>query len=157
MELDSSFEQNLKTAVLDEAEHEFVGRRNNLVFQSIQRAHEILRGYGQEFDYNVEPIINSFGGVEVDRSDDRLTIRWGWQHEASVYLEYGTSDHTVEGNPVLSFVWERRHDPPDWVAREFEAEGDGYRVFLPEVEVAGVEETRFVRDSLNWLRREAAR
>ncbi|MFC4549382.1 MULTISPECIES: hypothetical protein [Halorussus] len=154
MKLDSSFEDDLREAVLDEAEHELIGKQGNLVHEAVQFTHDRLREYGREFDYRVDSIIDSFGGVEVDRSANRLTIRWGWTHEAMVYLEFGTSDHTIEGDPVLSFVWEERHNPPEWVREEFDQEGNGYRVFLPEVEVAGVKETRAARDALNWLRRE---
>ncbi|WP_435346027.1 hypothetical protein [Haloarchaeobius sp. HRN-SO-5] len=154
--LDPGFESQLREAVLDDAQHEYVGKQNNLVFQTVEEAHSILREYGQAFDYDVEPIIESFGPVEVDRTDQRLTVRWGWEHPASVYMEFGTSDHTVDGEPVLSFVWSRE-DAPDWVAREFEPEGDGYRVFLPEVDVRGLPESRYVRRSLHWLRREAQR
>jgi len=154
--LQSDFEDKLREAVLDEAERKLIGERNNAVFQAIQAAHERLRQYAVEFDYDVEPIIDSLAGPEVERSGDSLTIRWGWDHGAAVYLEFGTSEHTVEGNPLLSFVWDA-DDAPEWVAREFEREGDGYRVFLPQVEVAGVRETRFVRDSLNALRRNLQR
>jgi hypothetical protein len=40
------------------------------------------------------------------------------------------------------------------VRDEFDAEDGGYRVFLPEVEVAGVRETRFARRGLRWLQNE---
>jgi hypothetical protein len=154
MQLDSSFTADLREAVLDEAEHQLVGRQDNLVFEATQFVRGRLERYGREFDYNVEPIVESFGGVEVDRSPRQLTIRWGWEHEALVYLEFGTSEHTIGGDPVLSFIWEDRHNTPHWVASEYEREDGGYRVFLPEVEVAGVRETRAVRDSLQHLRRE---
>jgi len=150
--LDSGFERQLEQAALDHAEHELVGKQGNVIHAAVERVHERLREYGREFDYNVEPIIDSFAGVDVQRNDRGLTIRFGWSHEAFPYLEYGTSSHTVNGDPVLSFVWEERHDPPDWVREEYDREGDGYRVFLPEVEVAGVEETRAIRDMLAWLR-----
>jgi hypothetical protein len=156
MNLTSSFEPDLQEAVLDQAEHELIGKQDNLVHQFVQRAHDRLREYGDRYDYNVEPIIESFEIDEIDRSDSRLTIRLGWTHEASVFMELGTSDHTVEGDPVLSFVWSRE-DAPAWVAQEFEPEGDGYRVFLPETEPSGLPESRFVRDALNWLRREVSR
>lgn len=150
MNLDSGFEADLREAVLDNAEQQLIGR----VEDATAHAHDTLRAYGEEFDYDVDPIIASFEGPIVDRSNDRLTIRWGWTHDASVYMEFGTSDHTVEGDPVLSFIWE---DAPTGVHETFpgteRVEGDP-RVFLPEVEVAGLEETRFVRDALNWLRRE---
>jgi hypothetical protein len=92
----------------------------------------------------------------VTRTEDSIEATVGWSHEAFPYFEFGTSDHTIEGDPILSFVWEERHDPPEWVREEFDAEGDGYRVFLPEVEVAGVRETRAVRDGLNQIRRQIA-
>lgn len=152
MQLDSSFEADLREAVLDDAERQLVGERDNLISQAVQRVQGRLERYAREEDYDVGPIIDSFTGVDVDRSDGRLTIRWGWAHPAVKYFEFGTSDHTIKGDPVLSFVWERS-EAPDWVAEEFDREGDGYRVFLPEVEVSGVEETRAIRDSINWLRR----
>jgi hypothetical protein len=48
-------------------------------------------------------------------------------------------------------VWE---DPPQWVREEFEPEGDGWRVFLPETTPSGLPEARFIRDTLNWLHAE---
>jgi hypothetical protein len=154
MNLASDFESKATEAILDEAEHQLVGKRDNIIAAVISRVHGRLDRYGREFGYNVDPIKQSLAPVDVQRSGDGLTIRFGWTHEAMVYLEFGTSEHTIEGDPVLSFVWEERHDPPAWVREEFEAEGDGYRVFLPEVTVAGVRETRAVRDALNWLRRD---
>jgi hypothetical protein len=155
--LGDGFEDDLEAAVLDDAERTLVGERDNLIAQVISRVHGRLDRYAREFNYNIESIKQSLEPVEVDRSGDELTVTFGWSHEAFPYIEFGTSDHTIEGDPVLSFVWETRHDPPEWVAEEFEQEGDGYRVFLPEVEVAGVQETRAVRDALNWLRRELQR
>jgi len=152
--LEASFEDDLREAVLDDVEHQLVGQRDNLIAQAISFVHGRLDRYAREFDYNVEPIKQSLEPVEVQRSDGSITVRFGWSHEAMPYLEFGTSEHTIEGDPILSFVWEERHDPPDWVREEFDAEGDGYRVFLPEVEVAGVKETRAVRDALNMLRRQ---
>lgn len=150
VELESGFEDALREALLDDIEHEFVGKQNNLVHQFVQKAHDRLREYGREFDYDVEPVIESLGQPEVDRGRGYITIRIGWDHPAAPYFQLGTSEHTIQGDPVLSFVWE---DPPTWVRHEFDREGDGFRVFLPEVEVAGLPESRFVRDALNWLRR----
>jgi hypothetical protein len=156
--LDRSFEDDLREAALDAAERELIGRQDNVVFGFIERVHGRLEAYGRAYDYNVQPIIDSLGEVEIDRSGDRIAIRIGWEHEAIRYFEFGTSDHTIEGNPILSFVWE---DPPQWVREEFDqARGSGgrfesgWRVFLPEVEVSGIPEARAIRDTLNWLRRE---
>jgi hypothetical protein len=154
MNLAADFEADLRESMLDSVEHELVGKREPIIFAAIQFVRGRLERYARDFDYNVQSVLDSLEPVEVDRGDGQLTVRFGWSHEAFPYIEFGTSDHTIEGDPILSFVWEERHDPPDWVAEEFEREGDGYRVFLPEVEVAGVRETRAVRDAMHWLRRE---
>jgi len=154
MQLEAGFEDSLQEALLDDVEHQLVGERDNLVAQAVSFVHGRLDRYGREFDYRVEPIKQSLRVEAVERSGGSITVRFGWTHEAIVYLEFGTSEHTIEGDPVLSFVWEERHNPPDWVAEEFEQEGDGYRVFLPEVTVAGVKETRAIRDAMHYLRRQ---
>jgi hypothetical protein len=156
MQLDRGFEDSLREALLDDVESTLVGGRDNVVFQATQRVRGRLERYAREEDYDVQPILDSFTGVEVTRTDNSITVRWGYDHPAIEFFEFGTSDHTIEGDPVLSFVWSD-DDAPAWVAEEFEEEGDGYRVFLPEVDVAGVAETRAIRDALNWLRREVAR
>lgn len=149
MDLATDFERQLRESLLDDVETTLVGEANNLVFQAIQQSHERLREYADQ--YNVEPIIDSLGVVDVDRGERGITVRYGWQAEAAPYFAYGTSRHTIQGQPVLSFIW---NDPPQWVTEEFEAEGDGYRVFFAEVEVEGIERTAFVQAGLRWLQRE---
>jgi hypothetical protein len=156
--LEASFERDLREAVLDGVEREAVGRQGNLVHEFVQEAHDRLREYGRQFDMAIEPIIDSFTGVEVDRSRDGVTIRFGWDHEAAGYFEFGTPPHTIEGDPILSFVWE---DPPAWVKEEFDqARGaggrfeSGWRVFFPEVDHPGMPAARYIRDTLLWLRQE---
>lgn len=146
--LDSSFEDKLREAVLDDVEHELVGKRGNLVHQTVQRAHDILRSYGEEFDYDVESVIDSFVIEDVERSRNSIRVRWGWEHEAAMFFEFGTSDHTVDGNPVLVFEFDAEKYP--YLAEMFP---DG-TAFLPKADVAGITETRFARDALNELRRE---
>jgi len=149
-----SWEDAAAKAALDQAAAEYLGNDGHIT-GAIEAAHERLREYAREFDYRIESVIDSLQGPEIiEQSDRHFTIRFGWDHEAAPYLEWGTSDHTIEGDPILSFIWEDRHNPPDWVAEEYEREGGGYRVFLPEVEVSGVRETRFARHALDWLRRE---
>jgi len=150
--LESDFEDKLAETVLDKAERNFYGERDGWAFQFVQRVHDRLRRYGERLDYRVEPIIDSFELVDARRDDRSVSVVLRWPHKAAVYMEFGTSPHTIEGNPILSFIWEERHDPPEWVRREYEPEGDGYRVFLPEVEVAGVEKIRQVRTALRWFR-----
>lgn len=152
--LASDFEEQLLEALLDELEHEFIGKRNNLVHQTVQQAHDILRAYGDAHDYDVEPIIESLGQPEVTRTENSIQVRIGWGHPAAPYFQMGTSPHTVEGDPVLRFVWE---DAPQGVREKWDhterVDGDPV-VFLPEVDVDGLPESRFVRDALHWLRRE---
>lgn len=160
MELAADFESQLQDALMDSIEHEFVGQRNGLVHQTIQRSHDILREYGQRHGYDVEPVIDSLGQVDVERTDNRLTVRWGWAHPAAPHFQMGTSDHHIDGDPVLSFIWE---NPPAWVREEFDQGRDtqgqfvsGWRVFFSSVDVEGLPESRFVREALAWLRREVA-
>jgi hypothetical protein len=133
---------------LDSVYSTLVGAEGNLVFQAVQQAHDALRAYGSENDYRVESIIDSFGGVEADRSGDRITASWSWSHEAAEFYEFGTSDHTVDGDPLLVFAFDAAEYP---YLDEMFPEGTA---FLQSVDVSGLPEARWVRDSLNWFRRE---
>jgi hypothetical protein len=140
-----NFEADAREAMLDELEDY---AREEIAPAVQEHAHEILEAYGHEHDYDVEPIIEA-GETRVERRKGSVAVRFGWP-EPAIYFERGTVDHVVEATnaDALSFVWE---DPPDWVRQEFEPEGDGYRVYLQRVEVSGLPEARFIRDTLNWL------
>lgn len=146
----SGFEDDAREALLDELEDH---AREEIAPAVQQHAHDILEAYGRENDYDVDSIIEA-GETAVVRRGDTVVVRWGWP-EPAIFFERGTVDHVVEADeaPVLSFIWE---NPPQWIREEFEQEGDGWRVFLPEVEVDGLPESRFIRDTLNWLRRRFA-
>jgi hypothetical protein len=137
-----------RQALLDGMEESLVGAEGNLVFQAVQDAHDRLERYGRTHDYHTDSIAASFGGVTVDRSPTALDISWQWDHEAAMYMEFGTSDHTVEGDNLLVFEFDAAEYPyldemfPDGTA------------FLPEVSVSGLPEGRWLRDSLNQFRRE---
>ncbi|KZX49296.1 hypothetical protein [Haloarcula sp. K1] len=138
-----------RQALLDNVEQTMVGARDNLVFQSVQRVHGRLERYaGRVGDYKVESLIESFAGVDYQRDRTSIHVEWSWAHEAFRFMEFGTSDHTVEGDPLLVFEFDAGEYP--YLEDMF---GDG-PAFLPEVEVSGLPEARAVRDSLNWLRRE---
>lgn len=138
-----------RQALLDNVESTMVGSRNNLVSQAVQRAHGRLERYGQRAGgYNTDPLIESFDGVDATRDRTSIRAEWSWSHEAFRFLEFGTSDHTVDGEPLLVFEFNPQEYPhlddmfPDGTA------------FLPSVGVSGLPESRAVRSSLNWLRRE---
>lgn len=151
MELETAFEGKAQNALLDDVEFKLGGRRGNLGHEFVQAAHDNLREYGQEYDYDVEPIIESLGTPELTRGADHVTLTVQWDHVFATFAQTGTTAHTIRGNPILSFVWEKRHDPPDWVKEQFEREGDGWRVFLSEVTVDGVPEGRWITDALRFL------
>lgn len=137
---------------------EFVGGRNNLIFQTIEQAHEYLRAAGEQHDYAVESVIDSLELTETDERGGTIAVRFGWSHPQADRYEWGTTDHTIRGNPILSFVWEERHDPPEWVRAQFDRERSprgrpGYRTFLREVDVSGIKEIRFARRALDDLQR----
>jgi hypothetical protein len=152
MQLDSSFEADLRESLLDEAERQLVGKRDNIVFQAIQQSQEVLDTAGSELDWNVEPIKQSLGTPEVERGRASITVTWGWGHEAAPYWEYGTSRHTIRGDPILSFIWS---DAPPGVREMFpstEREDGDPRVFFQSVQHPGTPALRFVREGLRWLR-----
>ena len=143
---------------LDSVYETLVGARGNLVYQTISQAHDNLAAFGRRNDYHWQPLRDSFSGVDASRSRRGVMAAWHWEHEAAIYLEFGTSDHTIRGSPVLAFVWE---DAPSGVKDRFSQARDaggrfqsGTQVFFSEVEVSGLPEGRWLRDSLQWLRRE---
>jgi len=147
MDLARDFERQLETAALDTAAQQLVDGRGNLVFQAIQRSHEVLRSVAAREEYDVEPIIDALGPVERERTAGRLTVRWGWTHEAAPFFEFGTRPHTVDGDPVLAFRWE---DAPPEIREQF---ADTFPVvFFQSVDVEGIAETAFVRAGLDYLR-----
>ena len=157
--LSTSFESDLREALLDDVETTLVGEEANLIFEFVELVHANLRAYGRRHDYNVESTIESLGTPQVQRTDNRVTVRVGWTSEQMARWEFGVSPHTINGKPVLTFVWSGEN-VPEWVKEEFEqARGsggqfqEGWRVFFPEVEHPGIPESRAIRDSIRGLRR----
>jgi len=147
MTLERDFEDDLREAVLDEAEQQLVGERDNAVHRSVQASHDAL----DASDYNTDSVKDSLTGPTVDRSQQSLTVTWGWSHPDARYLNSGTSPHTVDGDPILSFIWE---DPPAWAREQFDQEGDGVRAFLASVDVDGVDAIRFAQTGIRALQEE---
>lgn len=148
----------LEREVVEEL-HEVLAGRDGLARQSIERSHARLRDYAD--DYDVEPVIESLtiprSGPAFRPDEGTVGLRWEWTHPAADFFEYGTSDHTIDGNDVLSFIWE---DAPPQVRAMFpntEREGGDPRVFFQNVEVTGISETQFVEHGTRWLQKELAR
>lgn len=141
--LDGSFEDDLQAAVLDAVETEILAH----VDDAIEASHARLREFADEYD--VEPVIDALQEPTIERRRDRVRVVWGWDHPGAPFFALGTSPHTIEGDPVLSFIWE---DAPPDIQEQFE---DTFpRVFFRSVDVEGVDETRFVRAGLEYLQRE---
>lgn len=141
----------------DDVRESLVGRERNLIAQTVQRANENLEGFSGENEWEIENIKQSVN-VETNETKTGFAIRIYYEHEAADFFEFGTSEHTISGDP-LSFVWEERHNPPGWVSDEFDSATSergrpGYRVYFREVEVAGIPETRFLRDALRFFERQ---
>lgn len=151
--LSNSFEADLQEAVLDDVQDRFLAS-DGPIQTAVDRSHDILIEYGSRHGYDVGPVIEALQEPAISRQSNRITVFWGWFHPAAPHFEYGTSDHVVSGNPILSFVWE---DAPPEIHEMFpdtQRVGGDPRVFFPETEPSGLPESRFVRDALNWLRRE---
>lgn len=150
--LNRGFETDLSDAVLDNAEVQLIGGSDPLAFQFIQLVHERLRSYGRRYDYDVESTIDSLGTPEVDRSGDRITVTVGWESDQMMRWEFGVSPHTIDGDPILSFVWE---DAPAEVREQFSQARDdsgryqsGVRVFFASVDHPGIPASRAIREAL---------
>lgn len=149
--LESAFERKLTDAVLDDVEAKVFGESDNVTFRAIQAAHDRLRDYGNRYGYDVEPVIDSMQVVDAERTNRGVRVRVEWGHEAAGFFHYGTSPHRVEGNPVLSFLWE---DAPADVKAQFpdteRVDGDP-RVYFPEVTISGLPESRYVETFLKSM------
>jgi len=161
MHLEKSFEGDLQTALMNDAEKTMA----NLMDNFVELVHTRLRSYGQRHGYDVAPTIASASRVRVDQQSGTITAHVGWADDQMTRWEFGVDPFTMPAREprtadVLSFVWE---DPPQWVREEFDrarsTEGQfvsGWWVFLPEVdetEHPGIPESRAIRNSWNGLRR----
>lgn len=158
MELSNSFKRNCRDALVEDMMGKLDEGPDALVNEAVEKAHGRLRGWGDERGYNVESVIESLQEPELTREANVVSVTYGWEHEAAPHFEYGTPDnYEIDGNPILSFVWSGEN-VPRWVKKEFDREGDGYRVFFSSVDSGrGIAETRFVRTSLEWLRQEVSK
>jgi hypothetical protein len=146
--LDSDFEDQVRDATLDAALRQ---ARETWVPAMVEQSHQRLRQYGGANDYDVEPIIASLNAPRVTREGGRIVARRGWSHEAAPFFDAGVSPHTIEGDPILSFVWE---DAPAGVREMFSGtervNGDP-RVFFESVRSPGIPASHFIRRAVDWL------
>ena len=135
-----------------EAHAREVGRE--LANRWFSEAQQILIERGDREDYEVFPVAQAALPPQWDESKEAWVAEW--PHGATLLFEFGTLEHEIEGDPILSFVWPAE-TAPDWVREQFEPEGDGYRAFLTKVEVNGITTLRFLRDAQERMRQAATR
>lgn len=151
--LDASFESDLRDAMLDDAEDKLYDGSDTIAEHLLRTANENLDDYATEYDYSLRGIIQSGRIAETSRTQRSVSATLRWDHPAALF-EFGAPPHEINGNPILSFVWE---DPPEWVKSEFRREGDGWRVFFPSVQNPGLPAGRWLRGALNKVRFELQR
>lgn len=98
--LDSSFERDLRRALLDKAED-----RMEEHGEALKRiAQEEFQAYASRNGYDVDFIWEDATGPTVERGQRSVSVRVEWPGLSALF-EYGVDPHTIDGNPLLSFVW----------------------------------------------------
>ena len=138
MNLDSSFEDDLREAVLDDVEQQV---RDDIGPMFKQTARQNFEAYASRNDYDIDHIWEDAEGPIVERDDGSVSVRVEWPGLTALF-EFGVSPHTIEGNPLLHFYWEAKDQ---WIKTESVNWGS---------ETGGIPESRAIRDAMNWLRRE---
>jgi hypothetical protein len=152
VELDRDFEDAVREAMAAE-----IATRLRESDRAAQIVREATRDALVEAGYEdaAESFLGALVGPVVDSNPPGSTlvrVAWAIDHEAAQYLEHGTSDHVIEGDPVLAFEWP---DAPAEVQAMFE---DTFPlVFFQSVEVSGVQATHHTERAVRALRRELER
>lgn len=140
MRLDNDFESDLREAVLDDIEqtaHEEIGPRLK------QHVRQNWEAYASRNGYDIDHIWEDAEGPFIERDDARVTIRLEWP-ELTALFEFGVAPHTIEGNPLLHFYYERIDQ---WIITESVNWGS---------ETGGIPESRAIRDAIDQLRQEVS-
>jgi len=147
VELDSNFEDNLREAVMDNVEQTV---RDEIGPELKQVAQENFEAYASRNGYDIDHIWKDAEGPIVEREGDKIQVRIEWPGLTALF-EHGVSPHTIEGNPLLSFIWEGPPEGtrPPGAPKHVKAQSVNWGS-----ETGGIPESRAVRDALNELRRD---
>ncbi|WP_435065888.1 hypothetical protein [Halobaculum sp. EA56] len=135
--LESGFEDNLREALLDELKKKFEDELGPLL---IATARENFQRYASANGYDIDHIWEDVEGPIVERNGDSVQFRVEWP-ELTALFEFGVSPHTIEGNPVLHFYWEKIDETITVQSVEWGSE------------TGGIPESRAIRDALHTFRR----
>lgn len=133
--LDSNFEDDLREALLDDAEQR---ARDDIGPRLIRVARENWKAYASRHDYDIDHIWEDVEGPIVERDGDSVSIRIEWPGLTALF-EWGVDPHTIEGNPLLHFYWGAKDS---WILTDEVNWGS---------ETGGIPESRAIRDMLDQL------
>lgn len=138
MELSSDFEDDLREAVLDDIEQ----KARDEIGPTLKRvARENWVDYASRNGYDIDHIWENAEGPIIDRDDTGVSIRIEWPGLTALF-EWGVDPHTIEGNPLLHFYYERIDQ---WITTDEVDWGS---------ETGGIPESRSIRDALDNLEQE---
>jgi len=139
--LESGFEDKLEEALLQEIEQTLADEIGPLL---IRTARENFQRYASANGYDIDHIWTDVDGPTVARDGDSVEMRVEWPALTALF-EFGVSPHTIEGNPVLHFYWEK-------IDREITVQSVEWGS-----DTGGIPESRAIRDALDALRRGVSR
>lgn len=144
--LDADFEEQLKAAMLDDAEEQ----ADEIGEEFTDTVEQNFSEYAGRNDYSISHIWQDSTGPTVERNRNAVRIGVEWP-ELTLLFEYGVSPHVIEGNPLLSFAWPA---PPEGTRPS------GAPAYVETQSVnwgsvtGGINEARAIRNALAEIRRE---
>ncbi|UIP00337.1 hypothetical protein Hbl1158_02910 [Halobaculum sp. CBA1158] len=135
--LESGFEDDLREALLEEIEQTLAEEIGPLL---IATARENFQQYAGAHGYDIDHIWDDVDGPTVARDGDSVEMRVEWP-ELTALFEFGVSPHTIEGDPVLHFYYEKIDQEITVSSVEWGSE------------TGGIPESRAIRDALQTVRR----
>ena len=139
--LESGFEADLRQAVMDDVEAK---ARQDIGPRLIEAARANWQSYIQRNGYDIDHIPDE-AELSVERSGDVVTIRVEFPGLTALF-EWGVDPHTIDGNPLLAFIWEsppegtRPPGAPEFVVAESVNWGSV---------TGGIPEARAIRDAID--------
>jgi len=137
MELDNNFEDDLREALLEDIEQTL---REEIGPQLIEIARENWKAYATRNNYDIDHIWKDVEGPIVERDGDSVTLRIEWPGLTALF-EWGVSPHTISGNPLLHFYYDRIDQ---WITTDEVNWGS---------ETGGIPESRAIRNAMADIRR----